>query len=105
LGIGLAMVKSLTELHGGQVEVESGGEGRGETFRVLLPLHQSSDFAADSADSADPSSLVGLRVLLVDDTEDALETFRYLLENAGYQVTCASSAKEAMHWQSGKNLT
>ena len=71
---------------------------------MLLPLHQSSDFAADSADSADPSSLVGLRVLLVDDTEDALETFRYLLENAGYQVTCASP-KRRLHWQSGKNLT
>jgi len=97
LGIGLAMVKSLTELHGGQVELNSGGEGRGATFRVMLPLHQSSDFAAlDSGDSAEPSSLVGLRVLLVDDTEDALETFRYLLENAGYQVTCASSAKEAI---------
>jgi len=96
LGIGLAMVKSLTELHGGHVELDS-GEGRGATFRVLLPLHQSSDFAAlDSGDSAAPSSLAGLRVLLVDDTQDALETFQYLLEDAGYQVTSASSAKEAI---------
>ena len=46
--------------------------------------------------AADPSSLTGLRVLLVDDTEDALETFGYLLEHAGYRVSYASSAKEAL---------
>jgi two-component system CheB/CheR fusion protein len=45
LGIGLAIVKNLSELHGGRVQVESGGEGKGATFRVYLPLHQSSDFA------------------------------------------------------------
>jgi signal transduction histidine kinase len=40
LGIGLAMVKSLSELHGGRVEAESGGRGTGATFRVFLPLHR-----------------------------------------------------------------
>jgi two-component system CheB/CheR fusion protein len=98
LGIGLAMVKSLSELHAGHVEVESAGEGKGSTFRVFLPLHESSDFAPldDGTAAARPDDLAGLRVLLVDDTEDALETFGYLLEHAGYRVSSAASAREAI---------
>ena len=98
LGIGLAMVKSLSELHGGRVEAESGGDGQGATFRVFLPLHRSSDFAPLEAGIIDgeTGSLAGLHVLLVDDTEDALESFHYLLEYEGYKVTCASSAGEAI---------
>ncbi len=56
LGIGLAMVKSLSELHGGRVEVESAGEGKGATFRVFLPLHESSDFVP-----LDPASRAAAR--------------------------------------------
>ena len=97
LGIGLAMVKSLSELHGGRVEAESGGRGAGSTFRVFLPLHQSSDFAPlDPSHAMAPEELAGLRVLLVDDTDDALETLSYLLEHAGFVVTCANSAKAAL---------
>jgi two-component system CheB/CheR fusion protein len=98
LGIGLAMVKNLSELHGGGVEVESAGEGRGATFRVFLPLQQTGEFASLEAEATAGASrsLTGLRVLLVDDMEDALESFRFLLEHVGYQVTSASSAKEAI---------
>ena len=97
LGIGLAMVKSLSELHGGRVEAESGGRGAGATFRVLLPLHQSSDFAPlDPSRAMSPEELAGLRILLVDDTDDALETLSYLLEHAGFVVTSANSAKAAL---------
>jgi two-component system CheB/CheR fusion protein len=98
LGIGLAMVKSLSELHGGRVEAESGGRGAGATFRIFLPLHESSDFAplVGSREVLSPHDLAGLRILLADDTEDALETFRYLLEHAGFVVTTASSAQQAL---------
>jgi two-component system CheB/CheR fusion protein len=85
-------------LHGGRVEVDSEGEGKGATFRVFLPLRQSSDFMALEATAIRTGSpnLGGLRVLLVDDSEDALETFRYLLEHAGYEATCATSARKAI---------
>ena len=97
LGIGLAMVKSLSELHGGRVEAESDGRGAGATFRVFLPLHQSSDFAPlDPSRAMSPEELAGLRILLVDDTDDALETLSYLLEHAGFVVTSANSAKAAL---------
>lgn len=98
LGIGLAMVKSLAELHGGRVEVASAGEGSGATFRVFLPQHQSSDFARLDAlpSGARGAYLAGLRVLLVDDTADTLETFAFLLEAQGYEVTAAASGPAAL---------
>jgi len=98
LGIGLAIVKSLTELHGGEVQVESEGEGKGATFRVRLPLYQSTEFAPSAGPvyAVDEKVLLGLRVLLVDDMEDLLTTFQFLLEHLGYAVTCASSAKDAI---------
>jgi hypothetical protein len=90
LGIGLAMVKNLSELHGGGVEVESAGEGRGATFRVFLPLQQSGEFASPEAEATAGAdgSLTALRVLLVDDIEDALESLRFLLEQrrTGFSV-------------------
>nr|MDQ2735725.1 ATP-binding protein [Pseudomonadota bacterium] len=97
LGIGLALVKSLAELHGGRASAESEGEGRGATFRVWLPLHRSTDFAPlDGKPGAVPSSLAGTRILLVDDAPDTLETFGYLLEHEGAIVTPASSGAEAL---------
>jgi two-component system CheB/CheR fusion protein len=97
LGIGLALVKSLAELHGGRVAAESEGPGRGATFRVWLPLHRATEFSPrEGAGSATPRSLVGMRVLLVDDAPDTLETFGYLLEHEGAVVTPASSGAEAL---------
>ena len=96
LGIGLALVKNLAELHGGRVDVLSEGEGRGATFRVWLPMHRRTDFAplSDAADGKSP--LAGVRVLLVDDTADTLETFGYLLGHEGATVTTASSGEQAL---------
>ena len=77
----------------------------GATFRVWLPLHQSSDFAPlDPSHAMSPEELAGLRVLLVDDTDDALETLSYLLEHEGSWSRRASSAKAALD-QIGKQPT
>ena len=98
LGIGLALVKSLVELHGGRVAAESAGRGRGTTMRVWLPMHQRTEFGElDEAREVKPGrTIAGSRVLLVDDTPDMLETFGYLLEHEGARVTPASSGVEAL---------
>jgi two-component system CheB/CheR fusion protein len=98
LGIGLALVKSLVEMHGGRVAVESEGRGRGSTFKVWLPLHERTDFAplGDGGLVVATRPLDGARVLLVDDTADTLETFGYLLEHEGAEVTPANSGVEAI---------
>ena len=88
--------KSLVELHGGRVDAESAGPGRGATFKVWLPLHQETDFAPLDEAGAGSGRSPALRVLLVDDAPDALETFGYLLEHEGAVVTCASSGAEAL---------
>src|SRR5437867_3619458 len=80
LGLGLAIVRNLVELHGGKVAAESAGEGRGATFAVTLPLLPSKTYVASrpSVDARDSSvgmgDLSGVHVLVVDDDEDALQT-------------------------------
>jgi CheY-like chemotaxis protein len=80
LGIGLAMVRLLVEMHGGRVEVSSEGQGQGSEFVVRLPgrLHARPErLPAASENSA--ASLDGLKVLVVDDNHDAADTLRMLL--------------------------
>ena len=98
LGIGLALVKSLVDLHGGSIEAESDGLGKGALFRVRLPLHQRTDFAdlQASATGGPRRTLAGARVLLVDDTADTLETFAYLLQNEGAEVSSAQNGVAAL---------
>jgi two-component system CheB/CheR fusion protein len=95
LGIGLALVRDLVKLHGGDVRAESDGEGHGARFTVHLPLHQRAHFGVrDEMVSADIWQ--GLRVLYVDDTADTLESFAMLLEIQGAVVTTASSGEAAL---------
>jgi PAS domain S-box-containing protein/prepilin-type processing-associated H-X9-DG protein len=110
LGLGLAIVRQLVELHGGRVRAESDGPGRGTTFIVELPLAAvaaepaapgpqppSRPAAADTAAlAAARRRLVGLRVLAVDDEPDARAVLRRLLEANGAVVRTAGSAAEAM---------
>ena len=96
LGIGLALVKSLVELHGGRVEAESAGIGHGTTVRVSLPLDVSSQEAGRGGRSYQGRVLEGRRVLLVDDTPDTLETFGMLLQAEGADVVTASTAADAI---------
>ena len=106
LGLGLAIVRHLVELHGGTVRAESDGEGRGSTFTVELPQLRNADFglrneeeksAADESAGPNPQSeiLRGLRVLVVDDEPDALDLIKAILERRGASVTAVPTADAA----------
>jgi CheY-like chemotaxis protein len=98
LGLGLALVKSLTELHGGQVGCESPGPGKGSTFTVRLPSHREAPDAADSQRvEHDPGQNAdSLRILVVDDNEDAASLLAMLLEASGHHVTVEHSSRRAL---------
>ncbi|MGN6141647.1 MAG: PAS domain-containing protein [Ralstonia sp.] len=100
LGLGLALVKRLTELHGGRVYARSEGEQQGTTFTVYLPLHAGADLITPLADDPDRTgplpSLAGLRVLLVDDQHDARDALATLLTQVGAEVGSVGSGHETM---------
>ena len=87
LGIGLALVKNIVELHGGQVEASSAGLGQGSEFVVRLPLHDGGLLpdAAGMAELPAPAA-AGKRIMLVDDNADAAETLGLLLDAHGHAV-------------------
>ncbi|MEW6370241.1 MAG: ATP-binding protein [Pseudomonadota bacterium] len=97
LGLGLALVRKLVELHHGTVEAHSEGLGQGSTFTIRLPL-----LPADRAAAAPPAAAVppadarSWRILVVDDNVDAARTLGMLLESAGHQVTIEHSAQAAL---------
>lgn len=96
LGLGLALVKDLVTLHGGSVEAHSAGLGSGSRFLVRVPLstEQRSSESAPIRESNRPSS--GLRVLVVDDNEDATEMMCRLLKLRGHEVRVAGDGMQAM---------
>jgi signal transduction histidine kinase/CheY-like chemotaxis protein len=107
LGIGLAIAKQLVELHGGTIRATSSGDGQGSSFIVRLPLMVVSPQAGE-ADRLPPrldaiisgkvsrSQLLGVKVLVVDDEQDALELIKRVLEDCKAEVLTARSAAEAM---------
>jgi signal transduction histidine kinase/DNA-binding response OmpR family regulator len=118
MGLGLAIVRHIVELHGGTVKAESEGTGRGATFTVTLPLlivQDTGRFRPDARErektvapppaSLDaplpagfevPPRLDGLRLLLVEDEREALEMARLMLEECGAEVSAATSAAEGL---------
>ena len=105
IGIGLALVRHLVELHGGTVSVHSAGLGLGATFTVFLPVTTepaltspaaSDNASAPGSDRVKPISLRDLRILVVDDDADGLELAALVLINAGAEVRAAPSSGAAI---------
>src|SRR5262249_15158741 len=99
LGIGLALVKRLTELQGGQVAITSLGVGKGSEVAIRLPLAPESDHELLPATKARHDlrhELNGLRLLVVEDMDDARETTRLILERLGADVMVAKDGLEAL---------
>ena len=96
LGLGLAIVRHLVELHGGSIKVESEGENKGARFTVELPIRAAVRSSTAPATADGPRPLDALRVLVVDDGEDAREVVTAILEHAGAIVTTAASVDEAL---------
>jgi PAS domain S-box-containing protein len=103
LGLGLAIVKHLIELHGGTVDAQSEGPGRGSTFVIKLPpvavRHPKEPVRSSMAPASDlqlPAELQGLRVLVLDDEADCRELVQVVLERAGAVVMSASNVADAL---------
>lgn len=97
LGLGLAIVRHLTELHGGTVQAESAGEGQGATFTVRLPLLPAPAALVDSGMAvAGTVSLTDVPILVVDDEADMCDLMSFLLKQQGAKVCVARSAQEAL---------
>ena len=97
LGLGLAIVSSLVELHGGTIEVQSPGENQGATFTVSLPLTSQLAEIEPVVDlPAVPESLEGVCILVVEDDDNAREVVTYLLEMHGATVVATDSATAAI---------
>ncbi|HEY3322718.1 MAG TPA: PAS domain S-box protein [Planctomycetota bacterium] len=94
LGLGLALVKGLTELHGGSVGACSGGPGKGSQFVVRLPMVKA-PVSVTAAEAPAPAARA-LRVLIVEDNLDAAATLRLLLELAGHHVAETHTAQEGL---------
>lgn len=97
LGLGLAIVRHLIELHGGTVKAESPGEGQGATFTLTLPLIQT-HLQSNQGDSQldDCPDLNGVKVLVVDDDFDTRDLISFFLEQLGAEVTQVRSPTEAL---------
>ena len=109
LGLGLAIVRHLVELHNGSVQVESGGKDLGSTFTIELPVAKSEVVLANPREGANVEALSaarllqGVKVLVVDDEADSRDLVMTILTRCGSDVRCSESAAEAMRafqeWQ------
>ena len=100
LGIGLALVRALVELHGGEITAESEGLDRGSEFTVRLPLYADQALVANGAAQTTQAKeqVVPIRrnILIADDNQDALESLALMLRLEGHEVVCASDGEEAL---------
>jgi PAS domain S-box-containing protein len=96
MGIGLAVVQQLVELHGGSVSAYSAGAGKGATFTIRLPRSGNLKSHSSAAQDLGIGSLDGMSVLVVDDSADTTEMVRRLLEIGGASVCAATSGAEAL---------
>jgi signal transduction histidine kinase len=94
LGLGLALVKGLAELHGGTVTASSDGEGKGAEFVVTLPLDGPADAPTDAAPPS--TTLPACRILIIEDNPDTAQTLREVLELGDHVVDTAGSGPEGL---------
>ncbi|WP_371552529.1 ATP-binding protein [Streptomyces sp. NBC_00554] len=95
LGLGLAVVRTIVELHGGRITAHSDGPGTGASFRTLLPLALSGTPEPRPATPARPASRQ-LAILIVEDNTDLATTYRALLERQGHHVTAVHTGAHAL---------
>lgn len=96
LGLGLALVKSLVERHGGKVRAHSDGNGKGSRFELALPIVRSTEIDSKTSPTISTAEVVAVHVLIVDDNEDAATTLAMYLEALGHQVRTAFDATSAL---------
>ena len=96
MGIGLALVRQLVELHGGSVTAASEGAGKGAEFEIRIPLSSETRKDVKRIPWAITDALLRMRILVVDDSEDNVEMLRHVLEIEGATVTTATSGAEAL---------
>jgi CheY-like chemotaxis protein len=97
LGIGLALVKRLVEMHGGTIAAESPGANQGSTFTVRLPLAPApAEASPPELPAGGRAATAGLKVLIADDNEDAADSLATLLELSGHEARTAYSGATAV---------
>ncbi|OUL31675.1 histidine kinase [Nostoc sp. RF31YmG] len=97
LGLGLAIVRHLTELHGGTVHADSSGQNLGATFTVRLPLNVvEPELSSNDTHLENVTQLTGIQILVVDDDADMRELAEFILTESGAQVRTAASALQAL---------
>lgn len=98
LGIGLALVKQLLEMHEGKIEAMSAGPNRGSTFTICLPIATAAvdEGTAAMPECASPTATTALRVLIVDDNAPSAQTVGWMLELDGHEPRLAHNAREAL---------
>jgi len=97
LGLGLAIVRQIVELHGGTVKAESEGDDKGATFTVLLPVRRTVPETSEDKDLPEKSpNLQGVKVLVVDDEVDTRDLIVFILKEYGASVRAVASASQAL---------
>ncbi|PHN05137.1 ATP-binding protein [Flavilitoribacter nigricans] len=96
LGIGLALVKKLVELHDGSVVARSGGLDKGSEFEVILPRLQKSETGRPESDSSSYKRSVKKKILIVDDNPDIIQMYEMLLQTMGYETQTAQNGRQAI---------
>ena len=96
LGIGLTLVKTLTEMHGGTVQANSAGIGQGTEFVVRLPIEMEAEIREHGTTEALPAAMTPLRILIVDDNRDSADMLAILLTSSGHETHLAHDGLAAV---------